>query len=188
MSRGKVGAKRLPHPKAGQAMTFDEWLDGNGGQNKDKFATRQDVVMFSQFALKQEILPMMARAIKRAVDAAEAHRRARVWYRRLWAWMRNLGATPTVDLSDPETRAQLRSALDSVDGPTGPAPEAPEGDGTEDSPDVQQQSCVVCGTRVFMAINERGGVKCQNGHVLEDAPGGDVEELDPAPSPTIVKP
>ena len=146
--RGPIGRKRLDGegPKR-VSVTFDEWLEGN---NKNKYATRDQVVSYSQFQLRNQIMPLMGETIK----AYEAEMKRNRWYRRLWRWIKGLFVTKSLEVADlpADARAELREQLDAAE------------------PETKGRTCVVCGSAQLEPVNEKGGLQCEKGHVVEEPP------------------
>lgn len=197
-NRGRIGGKLVSQGE--RHVTFDEWIDGNGGQNAKMYATREQVVSYSQFQFKEQVVPFVAELIRNSIEGYEKKQRARRWYMRLWVSLKGLvvrsKAMSVEDLPD-EAREQLRQQLDDMDRKAGGAPAAPgaEGDAKPAEPEgtLGPTSCVVCGNRELGPASEHGGVKCLKcGAVLEDPPlamvAGEkpsVESQDRSPTPTV---
>ncbi len=147
--------KRIRAKRMIRNVSFHEWLDG---ANATKFATREQVVSYSQFQLKNQIMPLVGEAIK-AYDAEMRYRR---WYRRFGRWIKALFVTKKLEVADlpAEARAELRDQLDAA----------------EKKPEEEQtplRTCAACGSAQLEPVNTSGGLKCHNGHVIEDPPLGE---------------
>lgn len=191
--RGKVGAKLVS--QGDRHVTFDEWIDGNGGQNAKMYATREQVVSYSQFQFREQMIPFMAELIKNAIDGYEKKLHARRWSTRLWVALKGLVVRKSMSVEDlpEEARDQLREQLDAMDrqagGKEGPAPAEP---GAEVAPEPEPAveagptSCVVCASRDLGPVSEFGGTKCNKcGAVLEDPPLAIVPGK-PEPKPDVL--
>lgn len=158
--RGRIGKKRLgaegPDRKT---VTFDEWLEGN---NALKFVTRDQLVAYSQFQLKEQIMPLVGEAIK-AYDAEIRYQR---WYKRLGRWVRGLFVKKNLEIADlpAETRAELRAELDAAEAEP------------EEKERTPVRTCPTCASVQLEPVNASGGLKCHNGHVIEDPPLKQEEE------------
>jgi hypothetical protein len=135
-------------------ITYDEWI---GGANAQKFATREQVVAFWNLALREQVVPLMQLYLARY----ERERQARRWDRRLARWLgdrlaRWLGRTPRVP-----SRQDLETLLAEANEPAPSGPTAPLAP-------APPRTCVVCGTAQCEPIDGRGGLRCANGHILEE--------------------
>ena len=152
--RGRIGKKRLggegPDRKE---VTFDEWLEGSNAQ---KFATRDQLVAYSQFQLREQIMPMVGEAIK-AYDAEIRYQR---WYRRFDRWLKGLFVRKQLEVADlpADARAELRAELDAAEVEPEPEERKPV------------RTCPTCGSAQLEPVNASGGLQCQDGHVIEDPP------------------
>lgn len=148
--RGGIGKRRLGGEGSDQkAVTFDEWLEGS---NALRYATRQQVVSYSQFQLRNQIMPLMGETIK----AYEAEMKRNRWYRRLGRWVKGFFVSKSLQVADlpADARAELRDQLDAA----------------EVEPEKPGQTCVTCGSAQLEPVDERGGLKCHKGHVIEEPP------------------
>lgn len=164
MSRKHPGAKRVV-----RTLSFHEWIDGEAGL---KFATREQVVAFANMQLQEQVVPLLRNAIARY----DAERRARSPGRRLLRWLRRVLGRPMThdemveELVLAEQRGQPGPAVPDVAG-TEPADAAVVGGiGVPDDNGEPRRTCVTCGSVQLEPVNERGGLKCPNGHIIENPP------------------
>lgn len=153
-------------------VSYADWI-----AEADRFATREQIVAFSNLFFQEEVIPVVAQIIKRAIDGYEARRRERVWYRRLGRFLKGLVVREAVSIADlpPEALDELRAQLNEMDNKPR-ATEAPEPlnlDKVEPTPvaTLGPTSCVVCASRDLGPVTDLGGVKCMNcGAILVDPP------------------
>ena len=112
-------------PVGRRSQTFQEWV---GGENASKYATREQVVAFANLQLREQIVPLIANALRRY----DAERRANRWDRRFLRWLARLrnpiGMTRAQArdiLTDIERRRM--AALDDVTRPRTPESDVPRG-------------------------------------------------------------
>jgi hypothetical protein len=125
------------------------------GDNKKRYVTREQLVMFSQFQVRQQIMPLIGECIK----AYHYETQQKRWYRRLGRWVKGLFVTKRLEVADlpADARAELRAELDAA----------------ETEPEEEQapvQTCATCGSAQLEPVDETGGLRCHNGHVIEDPP------------------
>ncbi len=182
--RDRVHGKRV----GVKDVTFAEFMTG---ENATKFITREGVVAYSQFQLREQIMPLVSRGILKSIRAYDDHQRASKWYRRFWRWLTQLGRSGP-DLADPAVRAGLREQLDELEKAMAAGDKFELGalEKEQEAPDEPEhptgvRTCVVCGTPKLEPVNENGGVKCINGHILEDPPAGNPEAITDFPKPRL---
>jgi hypothetical protein len=130
----------------------------------DAFATREQVVAFANMQLTEQIVPLIRQAIQRY----DAEQRAARWYRRLGLWIARLFGwrmTPeqAADIIQNYPRDPEHQPEPEVVG------EIRASGHPQDNGEVRR-SCVVCGSVQLEPVNEMGGLRCANGHILEDPP------------------
>lgn len=152
--------KRHPRGESPQSIPLEEWI---GGQNGGLLVSRKQLWDVIESYTKQRLIPLIAQCI----TAYDNERRQRVWWRRLLRMVKGLFLRA-------EQRAErAESYLDQLEA---------ERETEADEPvEVEQQSprprsCVVCGSSTFRAVNDRGGLECEHGHVIEEPPAEVVPE------------
>ncbi len=151
----RIRSKRLEGEGPGRrtSVSFDEWLQGS---NALKFATREQVVAYSQFQVREQIMPLIGECIKAYHHETQQKR----WYRRLGRWLKGLFVTKKLEVAElpAEARAELRAELDAAEAKPEPEEQKPV------------RTCATCGSAQLEPVNEMGGLVCHNGHVIEDPP------------------
>jgi hypothetical protein len=148
VKRGAIGRKPLVKEGRRQ-VSFNEWMEG---ENANRLVTRHELAAFSQFQLDEQIMPMMLRMIQR-------YDRESRWYRRLWHWLRDMvdrRRNRGVQTASAYLEG-LRKERDQDQQPAEPEPEA-----------TPIRTCVTCGSAKLARLGARGGLQCENGHVVED--------------------
>lgn len=175
--RDEIRAKRLTSKTD---VTYAEWI-----ADPERFATREQVVSYAQFQLREQIVPLVADIIKRAIDGHEERKRARRWDRRLWAVIKSLAVRNQMSVADlpEEARAALRQELDQLEqkGPM-EAKAATEIREELDRPADKPTSCVVCGGREIQP-GERGGWECGKCKAVLVDPPPALKLAEPGPEP-----
>ena len=178
----KVGAKR-----GVRDIDYHEWI---GGGNADKFATREQVVAFSNFDYRTRIVPFVAGVAPRIRDDVLRELHERRLLVRFWRWLTSFGHRPMTreqalkilsEYPRPEDEEKAEQAAAVAEAETEP-PEPP-----------QHRSCVLCGSVQLEPINEHGRLRCDRGHIGEEPPLQMVEgerHVVPNPdgSPTSAEP
>ena len=153
--RKGIRGKRLDGDGPGRKtdMTFDEFMEGS---NQKKYVTREDLVMYSQFQLKEQIIPIVGNCIK----AYDHEVREKRWYRVFWRWIKGLFVRKPTEIADlpADARQELREQLDAA----------------EAKPEEEQtpvRTCITCGSAQLEPVNEKGGLQCgQCGGLIEEPP------------------
>ncbi len=169
--RKGIRSKRLDgNGRGGTEMTFDQFMEGN---NKTKYVTREQLVMYSQFQFREQVVPMIGNCIK----AYDHEVREKRWYRAIGRWLRGLFVRKSTEIADlpADARQELREQLDAAE--------------TEaESPEPEQvRTCITCGSTQLEPVNEKGGLQCgQCGGLIEEPPPDikPTEEETPDGSPT----
>lgn len=141
-----------------RVISYDEWANEKG-----MLTTREDLVAYSQFQLREQIMPLVAQAIR----AYEHARKRRAWFRRLFYWVGEhvMRMPPAPTMAEDYLEQQRQEIADALAGNEGEAPPAP----VEGEPRAKS-FCVTCGSHKFGPVNNRGGVRCENGHVVVEPP------------------
>jgi hypothetical protein len=162
-------------PKPGERrivrdISYEEWI---GGRNAEKFATREQVVAFWNLALQEQVIPLIQLYLARYDRERRLHRRAWRAWNRAWNRLRQTVAHLAARLLRKPPGDE--SADDAAQGeePASTAAAARE----LPSPRLPTKTCVVCGTSQLEPIDVRGGLRCANGHIVEDPPVADRSEL-----------
>lgn len=151
--------KRRPGAKVvSQSIQYKDWI---AGDNALKFATREQVVAFANLQLREQIVPLIRNAILRY----DRQQRARRWYWRLLRWLLKPWRPKTAQEQVQEILAEAEQ--EAVVGTIG-------GTGQPDDNGEVRKSCVTCGSFQLEPVNERGGLQCENGHVIEEPPAGEA--------------
>lgn len=166
--RGRQGirGKRLDGDGPGATqVTYDEFMEGD---NKKRYVTREQLVMFSQFQFRQQTVPIIGQCIK----AYDHEVRGKRWYRVFWRWVKGLVVRKSTEIADlpADARQELREQLD-----------AAEAEGETPEPE-QVRTCITCGSAQLEPVNEQGGLQCGKcGALIEDPPPdiGPTEEETP---------
>ncbi len=66
---------------ASREISYQQWISG---ANAQRTVTREECVAFHNLALREQIVPLIANALRRY----DAEQRANRWYRRLGRWLR----------------------------------------------------------------------------------------------------
>lgn len=155
MNRLRKKPKRLRQPHS-KPQRLDAWL---AGRNAELVVNRGELLTFVDEHARAVLVPLIADCIK----AYDAERQRRVWPRRFLRWVRDILLGPEKPATDETYLAQQQAERE---------------DAAEDEAPVEmgsRRSCVTCGSVHLMAVNERGGLRCDRGHVIEEPP--QVEEV-----------
>lgn len=148
--------KRTPGAKVvARNVEYKDWI---AGENALRFATREQVVAFANLQLREQIVPL----IRNAIIRYDRQQRAKRWYLRLLRWLLKPWRPTTAQEQVQDILAEAAEE-ESVVGTIG-------GTGRPDDNGEVRKSCVTCGSFQLEPVNERGGLQCDRGHIIEEPP------------------
>lgn len=166
-----MGAKRL----GVKDVTYAQWI-----AEPSRYATREQIVAFTNLFFKEEIIPVVAEIIKRAIDGYHERELERKWYRRLWRFLKAFVVRDAMSVENlpPEARQALRDELDKLEPREMPKDDEPPLDLERAEPEAPAQagpiSCVVCGSRTLDRWAD-GKVQCTSCKaILVDSPAAET--------------
>jgi hypothetical protein len=149
--------KRRPIRQAhGKPMPMAQWL---AGRNSELVVNRGELQSYVYEYHKAVLVPFIADCIKEA----DRERRRRVFYRRFFRWLRDMVFGPEQAPVVVEA-AHLSQAREEREDAAADQEEATAGEAQP------PRTCVVCGSAALEPVNERGGLKCDRGHMIEEPP------------------
>lgn len=170
----KVGAKRVV-----KEFRYSKWA-----AVQDKFATVGETIAFHNLTMREQTLPLIRNEVNAGLARFDRYLHERRLLVRFWRWLTSFGHRPMTREQALEILAKYPRPEDEekAEQPTATA-EAE----AEPAEPPQHRSCVVCGSVQFEPINERGGLRCDRGHIVEDPPL-EVSATDPREGATAAAP